>query len=308
VSGDAIPVVIDGSGAVEYLRPDTMVVWPIWNRPTCRLDWLGGQPAVSNPFEDPIALLDGRLARFEGSQNEARRLRGEVERLRASRAADAEHYASACATDEANHARAEEATSMLAEARAEIGRLIAEIDSVRRERDDWASLARLYQDDVYPRVARGRDAVSPREIRDSGVSRIALERRRQVTREGWSAAHDDAHAAGELAWAAACYAAPRPIFEGRLSGSFADPWPWGEWDKRPGPDAGSEERVRTLEKAGALVAAEIDRLLRVRAADAGTCPGCGSPERARHPAVQHGGESCLCTDPWHSRRSGSGEP
>lgn len=29
------------------------------------------------------------------------------------------------------------------------------------------------------------------------------------------------------------------------------------------------------------------------------CPSCSSPDRARHPAVQHGGEVQPCPDPWH---------
>ena len=51
---------------------------------------------------------------------------------------------------------------------------------------------------------------------------------------------------------------------------FVDPWPrsWVEdWDKRlptRDPRDVSDERIRELEKAGALIAAEIDRLLRKR--------------------------------------------
>ena len=103
----------------------------------------------------------------------------------------------------------------------------------------------------------------------SGIERIAAERARQLDVEGWTAKHDDAHLDGELAWAAVCYAAPEKVFVhnvyARSSGdahAFADPWPFDEeWDKReltPTP----EERIRQLEKAGALIAAEIDRLLR----------------------------------------------
>ena len=98
-------------------------------------------------------------------------------------------------------------------------------------------------------------------LEDSGVGRIALERLRQVTHEGWNADHDDQHQAGQLAMAGACYAAPKQILvESRSSkgASFTDPWPWADkWDKR-----GNGDRIRDLEKAGALIAAEIDRLLR----------------------------------------------
>ncbi len=100
----------------------------------------------------------------------------------------------------------------------------------------------------------------------SGIDRIAAERLRQLERECYSAAHDDErNDAGELAIAAACYAAYSaglPLYkERRCSGivEFRDPWPWqDEYDKR-GPDA---DRIGLLVKAGALIAAEIDRLER----------------------------------------------
>ena len=41
-----------------------------------------------------------------------------------------------------------------------------------------------------------------------GIRLIAAERQRQVDVEGWTPAHDDEHDEGELAIAAACYAAP----------------------------------------------------------------------------------------------------
>lgn len=98
----------------------------------------------------------------------------------------------------------------------------------------------------------------------SGVDLIAAERTRQIEEEGWTPEHDAQHRGSALAWAAACYAAPVPIYrQERLAAgtSFLDPWPWryGGQDKRnaaPTPD----ERLRELVKAGALIAAEIDRL------------------------------------------------
>lgn len=112
----------------------------------------------------------------------------------------------------------------------------------------------------------------------SGVDLIAKERTRQVEREGWTSAHDDGHDAGELAMAAACYASPDLLYvEERHVNSigFIDPWPWDEgYDKRP--RNGNEilpnhrltvsNRIHQLAKAGALIAAEIDRLLRSKAA------------------------------------------
>jgi hypothetical protein len=111
----------------------------------------------------------------------------------------------------------------------------------------------------------------------SGVELIAKERERQITKEGFDAAHDDLHSDGELALAAVCYASPDPIFTrtdyvNRVS--YGDPWPWDDgFDKRhdtksalllPDPRERSDgRRLDLLVKAGALIAAEIDRLLRV---------------------------------------------
>lgn len=100
-----------------------------------------------------------------------------------------------------------------------------------------------------------------------GVRRIAAERQRQVSEEGWTAEHDDTHGGGQLARAAACYAAPAPIFTVEVLNDevrWRSPWPYGfgyrgetvPWHR------GEGDRVRDLEKAGALIAAEIDRLLR----------------------------------------------
>ncbi len=102
------------------------------------------------------------------------------------------------------------------------------------------------------------------ETKMTGIELIAAERLRQVEEEGWTPEHDAAHTRGEIAKAAACYASPDPIYvEQRGGGShrgprdwitFVTPWPWSFlWWK-------STNRIRDLVKAGALIAAEIDRL------------------------------------------------
>lgn len=114
----------------------------------------------------------------------------------------------------------------------------------------------------------------------SGVELIAAERTRQIEEEHYDAAHDDtAEADGQLAYAAACYALPEPLYVQRDSADrvvFEDPWPWGEsFDKRKRqanylnaiPTEGPA-RLDLLVKAGALIAAEIDRLQRIEAPDA----------------------------------------
>lgn len=94
-----------------------------------------------------------------------------------------------------------------------------------------------------------------------GVELIASERQRQIDSEGWTFAHDDVHKHGLLALGAASYAMP-PHYR-RLRKSDAtdemvpDLWPeWWPWKPTP------ENRIRELVKAGAMIAAEIDRLQR----------------------------------------------
>lgn len=114
----------------------------------------------------------------------------------------------------------------------------------------------------------------------SGIERIAAERQRQIEQEGWTPEHDDGHDQGELALAACCYATPILLYQ-RIDNAtgfeLVDPWPWEpRWDKRsdaadhdgntiPDPENYNyESRLDLLAKAGALIAAEIDRLERIR--------------------------------------------
>jgi len=107
-------------------------------------------------------------------------------------------------------------------------------------------------------VQAGKDAfTSPgSQNRTSGAELIAAERRRQVEQEGYTATQDAGLSDGSLANAAACYAIPpgeRLIAFGRAPVG----WPWSTDFWKPTP----LDRVRELVKAGALIAAEIDRLL-----------------------------------------------
>ena len=114
-----------------------------------------------------------------------------------------------------------------------------------------------------------------------GLKYIGVERLRQIEEEGWTPEHDDEHFDGSMAMAAACYASTSRLYSLRHFANgytYDDPWPWeGKWDKRyrvgevrnnPGnrlPDPSSytrTERLNLLVKAGALIAAEIDRLIR----------------------------------------------
>ena len=102
----------------------------------------------------------------------------------------------------------------------------------------------------------------------NGIERIAAERQRQIE-EGWTLEHDAfEHGGGELAWAAASYALAREDFYTDEADDCPSMWPWLPRDWKPCPG----DRIRELEKAGALIAAEIDRLLRLEAKPEGPKP------------------------------------
>lgn len=95
----------------------------------------------------------------------------------------------------------------------------------------------------------------------TGIELIATERRRQIRKEKWSAKHDDSHANGELAQAAASYALHAAgigtSFPKGLANGCCLWWPWTpKWWKPRTP-------IKDLIRAGALIAAEIDRQQRL---------------------------------------------
>jgi hypothetical protein len=128
-------------------------------------------------------------------------------------------------------------------------------------------------------------------MRKPGAEMIAEERARQFHPEGWDPAHDDGHKDGSLAIVAACYAVAGredvrveayrdfPVNCGCreahcehmlcVETRWADAFPWEpEADKRAKHPA-----IRRLVIAGALIAAEIDRLQRI---DCRRCSGAGT--------------------------------
>lgn len=82
--------------------------------------------------------------------------------------------------------------------------------------------------------------------------------------EGFGLVGDDNHKENELAWVAAVYAAPEEIGQIDLRACRDDMfvrevWPWGDqWRK----EVKGHTRLRQLVIAGALIAAEIDRMIR----------------------------------------------
>jgi hypothetical protein len=91
----------------------------------------------------------------------------------------------------------------------------------------------------------------------SAIDDIAAERKRQIEVEGWTAHHDNEHDDDEMAKAAALYALPPALRILRVNPAqnlLSYVWPWDtKWWK-------PKDRRRDLVRAGALIAAEIDRL------------------------------------------------
>ena len=89
----------------------------------------------------------------------------------------------------------------------------------------------------------------------NGIELIAEERKRQIEKEGWSLEHDQLHDNEELAQAAENYLV-HYMYDFPGIPHF---WPFDiSWWK----PAKSNTRLRDLVKAGALIAAEIDRITR----------------------------------------------
>lgn len=117
----------------------------------------------------------------------------------------------------------------------------------------------------------------------TATAMIAAERERQIHLEGYSPEDDDYHVMGELGRAAACYMAySRGIWLGGVRTWWATPmgwvkslnqprgtsttrlkvpkaWPWSPDSWKPDDDP-----LRNYVKAGALLAAEMDRIMRLR--------------------------------------------
>ena len=92
-----------------------------------------------------------------------------------------------------------------------------------------------------------------------GVSLVGKERQRQITEEGYSFEHDDQEDSHQLSDAAAVYAC-----HASARHSLLHLWPWAKEYFKPDKDNTIDGRIRELSKAGALVCAEIDRLVRLK--------------------------------------------
>jgi hypothetical protein len=95
------------------------------------------------------------------------------------------------------------------------------------------------------------------------INDILIERIRQLSEEGFDAAHDDSHKAGELSCAAVAYAMwAANALEPEPNVDMGNPpawWPWDlSWWKPKDPR-------RDLVRAAALILAELERLDRASA-------------------------------------------
>jgi hypothetical protein len=88
-----------------------------------------------------------------------------------------------------------------------------------------------------------------------GVQLIRDERLRQIEVERYDATHDDGHAWRALTMGAMAYLA---VNQRGGTDDAAMIWPFPIENFKPGPP------LRNLVKAGAMIAAEIDRLLRLQ--------------------------------------------
>lgn len=103
-------------------------------------------------------------------------------------------------------------------------------------------------------------------IESGGVVAFNTERNRQIIDEGWTPEHDDDHEYGELVLAATAYAEfahwqidPQHGWTETMIHDhiLENHWPWDETYWKPDKDP-----QRNLVKAGALLAAEYDRVAR----------------------------------------------
>lgn len=87
----------------------------------------------------------------------------------------------------------------------------------------------------------------------TGIELIADERKRQIEKEGYDAKHDRSHTPQVLCRAAVGYALHED-YSKLVADAGANLWPWSQELWKP------KDQLRNLVRAGALIAAAIDRL------------------------------------------------
>jgi hypothetical protein len=96
------------------------------------------------------------------------------------------------------------------------------------------------------------------------IEEIEEERRKHKSK--WSPEHDDGYEDDELAFAAACFAAPETLYRKRLYRSvglsYSDPWPFDSHSSTNNAKFGKTRRNQLI-LAVVMIIAEIERLDRV---------------------------------------------
>jgi hypothetical protein len=130
------------------------------------------------------------------------------------------------------------------------------------EFDTIEAIQALIKQGVTPEQYR---AVYGIKVTTGGAELISQERQRQIEQEGRTTEHDKQYRAGDLARAAACYAMPADkrawgygLVSKRERSIVEKWWPWAITSWKPTPN----DRIKELVKAGALIAAEIDRIFK----------------------------------------------
>ena len=139
------------------------------------------------------------------------------------------------------------------------------LGEARRPGQSWAMETGTRREDGVSLLAVLGDA----RAQALGVDLIRAERARQVAVEGYTPEHDAHHGDGDLIRAAVAYATAAV---GATEEHTTKWWPWDRPGFKPGP-----EPLDSLVKAGALIAAEIDRIMATTAAEP---PGTRSPALA----------------------------
>jgi hypothetical protein len=133
-------------------------------------------------------------------------------------------------------------------------------------------------------TALGLKANHPESSGDwTGVGLIAAERKRQVEAEGWAPDHDDEHLFGELAKRGAALAVAHTDAVVMDGDEQVRPWKM-------------HTAPRSLVIAGALIAAEIDRLQRLNAKQ--TPPAAETPAPLGMPDLQEQARLVTVNAPW----------
>jgi len=145
---------------------------------------------------------------------------------------------------------------------AENQRITGRVRQLEKELADQITLTGKFRQMLKEKSEQVRGLIAEHQPYDTppiSVNLIAAERKRQITAEGWTPEHDDEHDNMEIGEAARCY------LDHYMSGNDSDfpslhpRWPWDTTWWKP-----SKDPVRNLEKVGALIAAEIDRVQRER--------------------------------------------